>query len=185
MKSSIFLSGSYVDALNNFLPHNSGRSYNYSELYEFPLVEILVDLYLNADLKEGFYSIKHLEKMVQQYKKQNPSFKYTLKDIQKEGWIAIFLDRWDLTVYKRGIENILNSEGAEYYDIAEFLKWIINQDKSESVVLNKPIDILNKWKLIDSSVPDIEWFEKNYFVYKDKDGIYYAFFATCWTRKYL
>ena len=134
-----------------------------------------MQLYIDADLNDDFHSINSFKKILEEYKKENPSFNYSEEKIIEEGWVATFLDRWELNRSKYKFE-WSEFDKTDNYDIVLFLSWISDQKKHSRlcVVLKNLNETLEKWRELYPNTPNVKWFIENRFIFSD-EGIHYAY----------
>lgn len=153
------------------------------EHYPFPLPDILFSFYRDANILEDFYSFDFLKKLLAEYKNNHKLFRKDAEELVEAGWISLSFGRW-----KQALHNLYaweESEAANDWtfqdaDIIQFLIWLKQEnERNLSIEVIRPEEILNCWKTVCNTVPDLDWFiDHNYLVYQNTR--YYAKAGPYW-----
>ncbi len=160
--------------------HTYRKQRNDNRKYMFPIEDILMEFYRTAVCGLDFYSIENLNILYETYCNKNIEFRILLEDIISQGWISVILGRWESALHNKAFEQ----EDLTQYpngDILQFLVWLRQQEKNgkPSVEVINPEDVLEKWRMVYPSVPELSWFKEQHFLCC-MDEKYYAINGYRW-----
>lgn len=170
------------------------RPHRKTDIYAFPLEEVLYQLLLQAKLEEPMDTMNHLQTLWRRYHDEHPDFDYSVDDLIREGWLDNFCGHWSLVGYVRQ-EQAEAVEDDQLREILSFLLWLAEQtdvDRS-ALYLDGWEEHLTRLREIYPKLPDENWFQNQNILHKDRqhfcnisshqnrDHVYYAL-ARLWQK---
>lgn len=148
---------------------------------KFPLEDILMEFYKNAEIGTDFHSMDNLLRLYQQYCAEQGKLKLTLNQLVEEGWFSVLFGRWESALTRKS--EFEGEDLSEYPNGEEirFLLWIKEQETKTlpAVKIIGPENILKKWRQVYPDTPEIAWFLEKHFLICMEDQ-YYAWNGYTW-----
>lgn len=153
----------------------SGQHRNPSEEL-FPLEDILMEFYRDAEIGIDFHSMDNLSRLYQGYCKEQGNLLFSLAQLIEEGWLSVIFGRWESALVRE--KEFDGEDLTEYPDeeVLRFLVWLKEQEKKclPAVKVKCPKDVLEKWRLVCPDTPEISWFLDKHFLVCIEEGYYAA-----------
>lgn len=155
-----------------------------TEQYSFPLEDILLSFYKQAEIVVNPFSWEQLEHQFGKYCLQHEeSVDFDLDECVEKGYILRILDTYESAVThyfeflkEKDLEKKEIIDLSDYPDgaIIRFLVWLRIQKYDYGTVakLDEVQSILNSFSRVYSDTPDSEWFISNQYLYQAEDGYY-------------
>ena len=155
------------------------RNYAPGATIDFPLTDILFQLYKKALLESDTVQNDEVSILIELYKNDNPEFSYTVEDLISRGWVETCYGHYHIIghhTHKGQDETWKDCTADVDADILRFILWV--DDQSDMPVGKYWIKVedltgmLDQWRAVCDSVPKIDWFFDNNFVERIGDKAY-------------
>lgn len=155
------------------------RNYAPGATIDFPLTDILFQLYKKALLESDTVQNDEVSILIELYKNENPEFSYTVEDLISRGWVETCYGHYHIIghhTHKVQDETWKDCTADVDADILRFILWV--DDQSDMPVGKYWIKVedltgmLDQWRAVCDSVPKIDWFFDNNFVERIGDKAY-------------
>lgn len=171
-----------INELTNLISYcmgyDSGYESSVEERYDFPLIDILFQLYLAAIKNDTVNLNDEISVLLEDYKNVDPDFNYSKEDLIRLGWVENCFGHLHIIGHHRGTDKEDIAERFSRQDdkrIVRFVKWADGQSvHCTKYFLNKHNleELLEKWRQICDSVPQLQWFINQNYLTEIDDKIY-------------
>ena len=172
---SLYMDRDDILAKINFCLNEGGANdWDYVMRHDFPIVEILYQLYEMALYDDEIIINDPLSNLVNRYKELHPEFTYSEDDLIDLGWVETCYGHRNIIGHRHhsDSEEFLSLyKSHEYVDIIRFVLWADSQKDGMEFVLayDKVARLLDGWRNVCPDVPEMSWFEnQKYLVAADE-----------------
>lgn len=175
---SLYMDRDDILAKIHFCLNEGGvNDWNYVRRHDFPIVEILYQIYEMALYDDEIIINDPLSNLLDRYKELHPQFTYSEDDLIDLGWVETCYGHRHIIghMHHSDSEEFLNLyKSHEYADIIRFVLWADSQKDEMGFVLvyDKVARLLDVWRDVCPDVPEMSWFEdRNYFAAVEEIGV--------------
>lgn len=159
------------------LNEGGANDWDYVRRHDFPIVEILYQIYEMALYDEEIIIDDPLSNLLDRYKDLHPEFTYSEDDLIDLGWVETCYGHRHIIGHRHHSDHeefLSFYKSHEYADIIRFVLWADSQKDEMGFVLvyDKVARLLDGWRDVCPDVPEMSWFEdRNYFAMVEKIGV--------------
>ena len=155
------------------------RNFVAREHGNFPLTDILFQLYKKALLESDPKQNDEVSLLIDIYKKENSDFDYSVEDLISKGWVETCFGHYHIIGhYTQKDQGDKRYEPADCIDadILKFISWSDDHSDLSSgkywIKADDMVVMLDKWRNVCDSVPEIDWFCDNKYVVQNVDKVF-------------
>ena len=160
------------------LNEGGANDWDYVRWHDFPIVEILYQIYEMALYDDEIIINDPLSNLLDRYRELHPEFTYSEDDLMDLGWVETCYGHRHIIghMHHSDSEEFLSLyKSHEYADIIRFVLWVDSQKDGMGLFVlahDMVAGLLDDWRKVCPDVPKMSWFEdRNYFAAVDEIGV--------------
>ena len=159
------------------LNEGGANDWDYVRRHDFPIVEILYQIYEMALYDKEIIINDPLSNLLDRYKELYPEFTYSEDELIDLGWVETCYGHRHIIGHRHHSDHdefLSFYKSYEYADIIRFVLWADSQKDEMGFVLvyDKVARLLDAWRDVCPDVPEMSWFEdRNYFAMEEEIGV--------------
>lgn len=159
------------------LNEGGANDWDYVRRHDFPIVEILYQIYEMALYDKEIIINDPLSNLLDRYKELHPEFTYSEDELIDLGWVETCYGHRHIIGHRHHSDHeefLSFYKSYEYADIIRFVLWADSQKDEMGFVLvyDKVARLLDAWRVVCPDVPEMSWFEdRNYFAMEEEIGV--------------
>ena len=177
--TSLYMDRDDILAKIHFCLNEGGANdWDYVRRHDFPIVEILYQIYEMALYDDEIIINDPLSNLLDRYKELHPEFTYSEDDLMELGWVETCYGHRHIIghMHHSDSEEFLSLyKSHEYADIIRFVLWVDSQKDGMGLFVlahDMVAGLLDDWRKVCPDVPEMSWFEdRNYFDVVNEIGV--------------